>query len=365
MNENIPFVDLKREFLQIKSEIQTAIDKILERQWFILGEELERFEQNFAHYNRIKYAIGVNSGSDALFLAIKGCNINKGDEIITTSHTFISTVNSITENGAIPVFVDIDQESYTINPDLIKKKISEKTKAILPVHIYGHPVDMKPIIEIAEDYNLYVIEDACQAHGAEYFKKKVGTIGDIGCFSFYPSKNLGGYGDGGMIITNNNEIAEKIRLLRNYGQVSRYYHKIIGINSRLDEIQAAILNIKLKYLDDWNERRRKLAKLYNDLLDGTEIITPIEKKHYKHIYHLYVIRYREREKLKRYLEKNKVQTLIHYPIPVHLQEAYSPYKNVNLPNTEKICKEILSLPMYPFLKEEEVYQITELIKNMK
>ena len=362
----IPFVDLKREYAEIKGEINNVIQRVLERQWFILGEELERFEKEFAKYIGVKHAIGVNSGSDALYLAIKALSIGKGSEVITVSHTFISTVDAIIRNGAKPVFVDIDPETYTIDVNQIEKKITKGTKAIIPVHLYGHPADMDPIMEIAEKYGLYVIEDACQAHGAEYKGRKAGSIGYIGCFSFYPVKNLGAYGDAGMVVTNNEELAEKLRMLRNYGSPKKYHHDYTGVNSRLDEIQAAILRVKLRHLDEWNEKRRKIAKLYNELLEDSDVITPIEKEWAKHVYHLYVIRHRERNKLQRHLAENGIQTQIHYPIPVHKQRAYLNLGHTaRLPVTEKICKEILSLPMHPWLKEEEIEYISEIIKEFQ
>jgi len=295
-------------------------------------------------------------------LAVKALGIGRGDEVVTVSHTFISTVDAVARNGAKPVFVDIDPETYTIDVNQVEKKITEKTKAIIPVHLYGHPADMDPIMEIAEKYGLYVIEDACQAHGAEYKGRKVGSIGHVGCFSFYPVKNLGAYGDAGMVVTNDKELATKLKMLRNYGSPKKYYHDLVGVNSRLDEIQAAVLRVKLKYLDKWNERRRKIAKLYNELLEDTEIITPIEKEWVKHVYHLYVIRHRERDELQRHLLKNEIKTQIHYPVPVHLQKAYLGIR-VRLPVTERISQEILSLPMFPYLTDTEIEKIVMVIKK--
>ncbi|AEA46579.1 DegT/DnrJ/EryC1/StrS family aminotransferase [Archaeoglobus veneficus] len=358
----IPFVDLKREYQEIKEEIDQAIQRVLERGWFILGEELEAFEKEFSSYIGAKYGIGVNSGSDALYLGVKALGIGKGDEVITVSHTFISTVDAIVRNGAKPVFVDIDPETYTIDVSQIEKKITERTKAILPVHLYGHPADMGSIMEIGEKYSLFVIEDACQAHGAEYNGKKVGSIGDIGCFSFYPTKNLGAYGDGGIVVTNDDELANKLRTLRNYGSSKKYYHEFVGVNSRLDEIQAAILRVKLKYLEEWNEKRRNIARLYNEFLESSDLVTPTEKEYAKHVYHLYVIRYKERDKLQQNLLKCGIQTQIHYPIPMHRQKAYLELEyNTSLPVTEKICNEILSLPMHPWLREEEIRRISNCI----
>jgi dTDP-4-amino-4,6-dideoxygalactose transaminase len=273
----------------------------------------------------------------------------------------ISTVDAITRNGARPIFVDIEPKTYIMNVSNIETRITDKTRAIIPVHLYGHPVDMDPLMEIAEKYNLFVIEDACQAHGAEYKKAKVGGIGHLGCFSFYPTKNLGAYGDAGTIVTNNEELASKLRKMRNYGQSQKYYHDFVGVNSRMDEMQAAILRTKLRYLNEWNEKRRKLAKLYDDLLDNMDLITPVELEYAKHVYHLYVVRYNRRNELRQYLLNKGIQTLIHYPIPVHLQEAYK--VNDKFPVTERICGEILSLPIFPWLRENEVEQISENLKQ--
>ncbi|MEM2971980.1 MAG: DegT/DnrJ/EryC1/StrS family aminotransferase [Candidatus Bathyarchaeia archaeon] len=361
----IPFVDLKREYLEIKGEINEAIQRVIEKGTFILGEEVEKFEEEFSSYIGVKYGVSVNSGSDALFLTLKALGISKGDEVITVSHTFIATADAITRNEAIPIFVDINPETYCINPEKIEEKITKNTKAILPVHIYGHPADMDPILEIAQAHDLYVIEDACQAHGAEYKGRKAGSIGDAGCFSFYPIKNLGAYGDGGIIVTDNEELATKLRMLRNYGQREKYHHEIVGVNSRLDEIQAAILRVKLKHLDEWNSRRRENAKLYTELLADTEIVTPTEENA-KHAYHLYVVRCKERDKLQQHLLKNEIQTLIHYPIPVHKQKAYSNFSlSHNLSVTEEICKEILSLPIFPQLTKREVEHVATAINDFK
>jgi dTDP-4-amino-4,6-dideoxygalactose transaminase len=357
----IPFVDFKRENEEIGQEILQVIQRVLKSGWFILGEETEKFEDEFSKYIGAKFGIGVNSGSDALYLAVKSLGISIGDEVITVSHTMISTVDAITRNGAKPIFVDINPETYLMDVSKVEAKISDKTRAILPVHLYGQPVDMDPLMEIAEKYGLNVIEDACQAHGAKYRNAKVGSIGDIGCFSFYPTKNLGAYGDGGMLTTSNKELADKLIKMRNYGQSAKYYHDFVGVNSRLDEIQAAILRSKLRHLDEWNEKRRTTAKLYTDLLSKTEVTTPIEKEYAKHAYHLYVIRHKHRDKLQEYLLKQGVQTLIHYPIPVHNQRAYM--RSDKLPITEKICGEILSLPIYPWLKEDEVKTISEHINS--
>ena len=358
----IPFVNLKKEYESISNEVDLAVNRVLKKGNFILGEEVKKFEDDFSSYMGSKYSIGVNSGSDALFYAIKALGIGNGDEVITVSHTFISTVDGIVKNGAKPVFVDIDPETYCMDASKIEDKITERTKAILPVHLYGHPADMGQIQEIANEYELFLVEDACQAHGAEYNGKKVGSIGDIGCFSFYPTKNMGAYGDGGIAVTDNEEIEERLRLLRNYGQSKKNYHDFVGYNSRLDEIQAAVLRVKLKYIDQWNEKRRKTAKLYNELL--AEVVKPVEKDYAKHVYHLYVIRHKKRDNIQQYLLNNEIQSQIHYPCPVHNQKAYSNRGySLKLPLTEKITDEILSLPMNPWLEEIDVEKICNCIKN--
>jgi len=360
----IPFIDFKTEYAEISEEITETVQKVLKSGWFILGEEVKRFEEDFSKYIGTKYSVGVNSGSDALFLALKVLGIGEGDEVITVSHTFISTVDAIMRNGARPVFVDIEPDTYCIDVSKIEKKITNKTKAILPVHLYGHPADMEPIMKLAEKYNLFVIEDACQAHGAEYKGKKVGSIGDLGCFSFYAVKNLGAYGDGGIVVTNDKELAEKLKKFRNYGSSQKYHQDFIGINSRLDEIQAAILRVKLKYLEEWNKKRRIVANTYNNQLKNTGIILPIERNFAKHVYHLYVIRCKNRDMLQQYLQKNGIQTQIHYPIPVHRQKAYLRLGHDScLTITENVCNEILSLPMHPWISEEEISQIVKVIKK--
>jgi len=357
----VPLVNLERQYKTIKGEINRAIRKVLESGQYILGEELENFEREFASYCGARYGVGLASGSDALMLAMRALDIGKGDEVITVPNTFISTVDAIALNGAEPVFVDIDEESYNIDVNRIEEKITKNTRLILPVHLYGQPADMDPILDVAEDNDLYVIEDAAQAHGAEYKGKKVGSLGDIAAFSFYPSKNLGAFGDGGMVVTNNEELADKLKALRNYGQKKKNYHDFIGHNSRLDELQAAALRVKLKYLDEWNDKRRKNVTLYNEILEDIEgIKIPVEKIFSKHVYHLYVIRCRGREGLRRHLLSFGISTGIHYPIPIHLQEAYEylGYHRGDFLITEKCADEILSLPMFPELSSDEIHEIT-------
>lgn len=361
----IPFVNLKEQYYSIKNEVDKAIREVLEGGWFILGKNVEKFEKEFADYCGVKFAVGVGSGTEALHLALLACGIGQQDEVITVPNTAVPTICAIASANARPVFVDIDPESYTIDISKIKKEITPRTKVILPVHLYGHPADMDPIMEIAKKYNLKVIEDASHAHGAEYKNKKVGPLADIGVFSFYPTKNLGAYGDGGIIITNNEKIDRRLRLLRNYGQTERDRYLIKGYDSRLDEMQAAILRVKLKRLDIWNDYRRRNAQIYNQLLHKDKIHIPVEKDYAKHVYYLYVIRYKFRDKLQIYLRSKGIETLIHYPIPVYLQEAYKTlgYKKGDFPVTERHTAEILSLPIYSELPESQVESIAKTINN--
>jgi len=364
----VPFFDLNRQYKNLKSEIAGAINKVFEKGQFILGEELYLFEEEFAHYCGVRYGVGVASGTDALYLALKALGIGEGDEVITVSNSFVATALAISFTGARPVFVDIDPETYTLDPNCVEgllRKRKKRIKAILPVHLYGHPTDMDAIMEIGKKYGLFIIEDACQAHGAEYKGKKIGSFGEMGCFSFYPTKNLGGYGDGGIIITNDRKFYEKLLLLRNYGEKKKYYHIIEGTNSRLDEIQAAILRVKLKYLDLWNEERRKKAFLYKEKLRDSGVICPIEKKDVKHIYHIFVIRTKIRNHLQRFLREKGINTLIHYPVPIHLQKAFSKlgYKRGQLPITERCSKEILSLPIFPEMRDKEIINVATQINS--
>jgi len=364
----IPFVDLKSQYDSIKDEIDDAIQSVLNNTSFIMGEELKKFEEEFAWFCNVKYAIGVANGSDALILALRACDIGEGNEVITVPHTFIATTEAISNVGGKVVFVDIDPKTYTIDVSKIEEKITEKTKSIIPVHLYGLPADMDTIMRLAKKYNLRVIEDAAQAHGAEYKGKKVGSIGDVGCFSFYPGKNLGAYGDAGMVTTNSEEIAKKVKLLRNHGRITKKYeHDIEGYSSRLDNLQATILRVKLRYLNKWNENRRKNAKKYNELLNNIGgIITPYEAEYAKHVYHLYVIRVvkKGRDKVREELKSKEIATGIHYPIPLHLQPAYSylGYKRGDFPVTEKASQEILSLPIFAELNDEQIDNIVETIK---
>ena len=359
-------IDLQKEYQSISEELNYNLQKVLNSGVYVLGEEVKKFENAFSNYLGVNHTVSVNSGSDALFLAIKSLGIGNGDEVITVSHTFNSTVDAIVRTGAKPIFVDINPETYCIDVEKIQGKLTPKTKAILLVHLYGHPADMDQILELKDEHHLYIIEDACQAHGAEYKGEKVGTIGDLGCFSFYPTKNLGAYGDGGAIVTNNRELMEKLTWLRNYGQSQKYHHDFLGINSRLDELQASILRTKLKYLDQWIGCRRKNARIYNELLQNSDIITPVERPFSKHVYHLYVIQSKKRDQLKNKLESHQIQTQIHYPIPVHQQK---PYLHINgsckLPVTERISHEILSLPLHPWMNYEDISKVTDCLGDCK
>jgi dTDP-4-amino-4,6-dideoxygalactose transaminase len=350
----------RAQYLSYKHEIDEAVSRTLDSGYYILGQEVKSFENEFASYLGISHAIGVGSGTEALHIALKSCDIGKGDEVITVSHTAVATVAAIRLSGATPILVDIDPDFYTINPTDIEAAITNRTKAIIPVHLYGQPADMDRIIEIAQKHKLLVIEDCAQAHGALYKGKRVGSIGDIGCFSFYPTKNLGAIGDGGAIVTNNQEFAAKARLLREYGWKERYISHIDGWNSRLDEIQAAILRVKLRHLDEDNEKRITIAKKYNEEFQNLEITIPHVRSGVKHVYHLYVIRSSQRDTLLAFLKKENIGALIHYPFAVH-QQPFLDSSHLNLPQTDRIVKEILSLPMYPELTKDDISNIIKVV----
>ena len=368
----VPFLDLTRQYKKIKGEILSATQRVYEKGRFILGEEVSAFEKEFSHYCGVRYGVGVGSGTDALYLALKAAGIGEGDEVITVANSFVATALAISFTGAKPLFVDIDPKTYTMDPNhlelLLKhqkaKGSGRKIKAVLPVHLYGHPAEMDSIMEIANRYELIVIEDACQAHGAKYGKKKVGSFGAMGCFSFYPTKNLGGYGDGGMVVTNHKRHGQNLRLLRCYGERKKYEHILKGHNSRLDEIQAAILRVKLKYLDEWNGERRRKAKIYTQMLSPLGVVCPSEKKGVRHVYHLYTIKTKKRDSLQAFLKKKGIETLIHYPIPIPLQKAYQElgYGRRDFPMTNLWSRKILSLPFFPEMKESEMEEVAEGIR---
>lgn len=361
----IPLVDLKAQYNTIKDEINQVIQEVLNKSEFILGSKVKDFEEKFAKFCNTKHCIALNSGTSALRLALLSLGIKSGDEVITSPFSFIATAEAISLVGANPVFADVDEKTYTLNPSEIKNKITKKTKAIIPVHLFGQSADMDPIMDIGKSNNLDIIEDAAQAHGSLYKNKKVGSLGKISCFSFYPGKNLGAYGEAGAVCTNSDELSKKVLLLRQHGELERYYHEIIGDNCRMEGIQGAVLGIKIKYLDIWNEKRRKNAEIYNNLLKGLDIITPENANYSKHIYHIYAIRLKNRDKLREFLAKKGISTGIHYPIPIHIQKAYSSLKlkKGSFPVSEKIASEILSLPIYPELSIEQIEYITDSIKE--
>ncbi len=347
-NMRIPLIDFKAQYKSIEKEIDAAIKEVLLSGQYILGPIVKEFEEQIAAYCGVRYAIGVASGSDALILALRALDIDPGDEVITTPFTFVATAHAIVHCGAKPVFVDIDPDTFNINPDLIEPVITKKTKAIIPVHLYGHPANMDPIMGIAKAYNLYVVEDAAQAFGARYNGKKVGSIGHAGCFSFFPTKNLGCYGDGGMVVTDNPDIAEKVDILRRQGCREKYHAEMIGYNSRLDAVQAAILKVKLKYVDQWNEQRRNIACRYNELLSSSSVQAPVEAPYACHIYHQYTIKFKNRDDIRQYLAKNGIETSVYYPQPLHLQRTYKylGYEKSAFPQAEKASQVVLSLPIF-------------------
>jgi len=363
---NIPFVDLKEQYNSIKEEILEAINKVLDRSSFIGGHFLEQFESNFARFCEVSHCIGTGNGTDALFISLKSLGVGKNDEVITAANTFIATSEAISLTGAKVVFCDVNENTYNINTDLIEEKITENTRAIIPVHLFGQPADMDKIIDIARKYNLFVIEDASQAHGARYENKRVGTIGNIGCFSFYPGKNLGAYGDGGAIVTNDAEIAKKVRMYANHGRLEKYNHEIEGVNSRLDGMQAAILSVKLKYLNEWNIKRNKKAEIYNEKLrDIEDIKTPVISNYRDHVFHLYVIRSKQRDRLKKFLEDNGIFCGIHYPIALPNLRAYRYLNHTpeDFPVSSMLQDEIISLPIYPELTEEKINYVVDTIRK--
>lgn len=362
----IPILDLKEQYNELKTQINKAVLDVLESGSYIMGENVRAFEQEMAEYCGTSKALSLASGTDALHLALRALDIGAGDEVITVAFTFVATTETIAIVGATPVFVDVDPKTFNIDYKEIEKKITPKTKAIMPVHLYGQPVDMDPIIEIAKKYNLFVIEDCAQAIGAEYKGKKVGSIGDVGCFSFFPSKNLGAYGDGGMITTNSNYVAERVASLRNHGGKIRYYHEEMGLNSRLDEIQAAILRVKFPHIDKWNQKRREAAYRYNELLKDVEgVVTPVELQNTKCVYHQYTIQVPMRDKLHEMLKEKGVMAMIYYPVPLHMQKLHADlgYKEGDLPVTENLTQKVISLPMFPELKPDQQKYIAECIKT--
>ncbi len=360
----IPFVDLKAQYLTIKEEVTEAIQSVLEKTQFILGEQVEAFEEDFARYCQARYAFGVNSGTSALHLSLLAAGIKPGDEVITVSHTFVATTAAVRYCGATPVLVEIDPKSYNMDPARIEQAITERTKAIMPVHLYGQCADMDPIVEIARRHNLIVIEDAAQAHGAEYKGRRAGSIGDIACFSFYPGKNLGAYGEAGAVVTNNEEYVKTIKTLRDHGQSRKYHHEMVGYNYRLEGIQGAVLRVKLGHLDKWNDARRRHAALYKNLLKNAGVQLFDEMEYGKAVYHIYPVFTRWRDALADHLKASNVATGIHYPIPVHMQPAYADLglKQGDMPLSERAASEELSLPMFAELTAEQIETVAAAVR---
>ncbi|MFS8085345.1 MAG: DegT/DnrJ/EryC1/StrS family aminotransferase [Acidobacteriota bacterium] len=359
----IPFVDLKAQYQSIKPEIDAAIARVVESASFILGPEVESFEQAFAQYVGVRFCVGVNSGTAALQLALLASGLGAGDEVILPANTFFATAEAVSTAGARPVLVDSDRASYTIDVSKIEAAINSRTRAIIPVHLYGQPADLDPIFEIAKRHNLLVIEDAAQAHGAEYKARRVGALGHTGCFSFYPGKNLGAYGEAGALVTNDEEVARRARLLRDHGSDQKYRHVVVGYNFRLEAIQAAVLGAKLSHLDAWNDLRRAHAARYLDLLKDSDLGLPEEAGYARHVYHIFVVQSADRDELQKRLAAADVQTGIHYPIPIHLQPAYASlgYRIGDFPETEAQSRRVLSLPMFAELTEEQIKTVAHAV----
>lgn len=361
----VNFVDLKKQYHSIKEEIDSAVLGVLESTQFVLGKEVAAFEEEFADYCHSSHGVAVNSGTSALHLAFLAAGIGAGDEVITVANTFIATVAAIRYTGALPVLVEMDPVSYTMDPKSIEAAITPRTKAICPVHLFGQMADMDAIMAIADKHHLYVIEDAAQAHGAEYKGRRAGSIGHLGCFSFYPGKNLGAYGEGGLVTTEDANLAHTIRMMRDWGAEKKYYHDVMGFNYRMSGFQGAILRVKLRHLEQWTEARRQHAAFYNQQLSGSGVALPTEMDYARHVYHLYVIRSERRDALQKALDEKKIYTGIHYPIPVHMQKAHADlgYQQGDFPLTEKAADEILSLPMFAELLEDEIMLVCDAIKE--
>jgi dTDP-4-amino-4,6-dideoxygalactose transaminase len=361
----ISFVDLGAQYATISDEIDEAIAKVLKKTDFILGEDVRLLEEEYAAYCTTRFAVGVDSGTSAIELALRAYDIGAGDEVITVANTFIATTLAISYTGAQVVLIDADPNTYNMDVTKLEAAITGRTKAIIPVHLYGQPADMDPILEIAQRHNLIVIEDACQAHGAFYKGKRAGSLGHAAAFSFYPGKNLGAYGDAGMVVTNDEAIYRKLNLLRNYGQSRKYYHEIQGFNRRVDTLQAAVLRVKLQYLDEWNAARRSNAHLYSELLSGSHVITPVEADFATSVWHLYVVRSENREALRTHLAERGITAIMHYPTPIHLQPAYQElgYKLGDFPVTEQLAEQVLSLPMYAELGDDQIEYVVEAIRE--
>jgi dTDP-4-amino-4,6-dideoxygalactose transaminase len=366
MQMQVPFLDLKSHHAPMLDEINSAIQDVIESGAFAGGPFVTRFEEDFAAYCDSRYAIGVGSGTDALWLALLGLGVGPGDEVITVPNTFMATAEAITFSGAIPVFVDVDEGTYTMDPIALANAITVRTKAIIPVHLFGQPADMDPILEIARQHGLFVIEDAAQAHGAEYKGRKVGTLGDAACFSFYPGKNLGAFGEAGAVVTDNLELQERIQILRDHGQVRKYHHTLVGWNGRMDGIQAAVLRIKLRHLEKGNQLRRTHASRYDRAFGDMEsVVVPRQAAYARHVYHVYAIRIQDRDEVMQFLTEERIGCGIHYPVPIHLQGAYRGlgYEQGAFPIAERCAMEFLSLPMFPELTPEQADNVIQGVKD--
>lgn len=360
----IPLADLREQYRRLKSEIDPAIAAVLENAQFVLGPAVENFERQFASYCGVSHAIGVNSGTSALHIALLAAGIGPGDEVITVPFTFVATIAAIEYAGATPVFVDIEQDTCTMDPSKLERAITPRTKALMPVHLFGHPADMDPIAEIARRHTLVVIEDACQAHGAEYKGRRAGSMSEIACFSFYPGKNLGAYGEGGAAVTSNAQYADTMRLLRSWGERTRYEHSIKAFNYRMDGIQGAILGVKMKHLEPWTEARRALAATYDRLLAGSPASPPKPRQDVRHVYHQYAVRLEQRDRWRAHLADRGIQTAVHYPVPLHLQPAYRDlgYGVGDFPVAESVAREILSLPFFPEMTDPQVQEVAGVLR---
>jgi dTDP-4-amino-4,6-dideoxygalactose transaminase len=366
VNIKVPYLDLKAQYRSIKPEIDAAIARVLDSCQFVLGPEVAGFEQDFAAHSGTSECIALNSGTSALHLALLAAGVGPGDEVITVPFTFVASVAAVVYAGAKPVLVDIDPRSFTMDPAAIEAAITPRTKAILPVHLYGQPADMDPIVEAARRHNLVVIEDAAQAHGAKYKGRAVGSIGDMACFSFYPGKNLGAYGEGGAVTTSNAEYARTVRMLRDWGQDRKYHHLLRGFNYRMEGFQGAILRVKLRHLDSWTEARRAIVSKYNESLADSGLELPTQMPWARHVYHVYTVRTKEREVVQAVLEKEGIQTGIHYPIPVHLQPAYADlgYARGAFPHSEKAADEVLSLPLFPEMTDDHIQSVSQALMGL-
>ena len=362
-SSQVPFLDLRAAYEELKAEVDEAVSRVLGSGYYLLGKELEAFEKEFAEYLDVRHCVAVGSGLDALHLALRALGVGQGDEVLVPSNTYIATWLAVSYAGAVPVPVEPDERTYNIDPGKLEAAITDRTRGIIPVHLYGQPADMDPILEVARKHNLWVLEDAAQAHGASYKGKRVGGLGDIAGWSFYPGKNLGAFGDGGAVTTNNGEFADRVRVLRNYGSRTKYFNEVRGFNSRLDEIQAAVLRVKLKHLDGWNRRRLQIAELYRRELEGCDLILPYVPEWAEPAYHLFVVRSGQRDALHQYLETQGIGTLIHYPVPPHLQQAYCEIGLAagTLPISERIHQEVLSLPIGPHVTEAQVETVTRAV----